>query len=210
MAVATDERADAPEIGPRARAARLLPAVARIAIARRFFVQHPHGPAPFGLGRAVVDFVDWELRSGRLADDGSEWWRCVNGVMMLDLRDAAHTIEHGLAPRGAVAAWVAYASGDVPGAQGRLWEAHQMSLAAGLRDAGPLLALEPAAERELAAIVVAVVEGVAADRSSTSTADLAALTARRYPAHYPAREDDVDVLRTELAPLLASPQPSVL
>lgn len=210
MAVATDERADAPEIGPRARAALLLPAPARAAIVRRFFAKYPHGTAPLGLGRAVVDFVDWELHSGRLDDDGPEWWRCVNGVMMLDLRDAARTIEHGLSVRGAGAAWVSYACGDIPGAQARLWDAHQVSLAAGLRHAGSLLEAEPAAEREFAAIVVAVVERVAADRSPTGTADLAAFTARRYPTHYPASDRDVATLRHELASLLTSPQRSVL
>jgi hypothetical protein len=196
----------APEVAPRARAGVLLPASARLGIVRRFFAQNPHGRRPLGLGRAVVDFVDWERQSGRLADDGgSRWWRCVNGVMMLDLRAAARALEHGPAARGAVAAWVAYARGDILGAQARLWDAHQASLAVGLEHAAPLLAAEPVAERELAAIVVAIVERVAADRAPTGTGDLAAFTARQYPSHYPARYLEVATLRRDLAPLLASP-----
>jgi hypothetical protein len=195
----------APEIAPRARAALLLPASTRAQIARRFFARHPHGSAPLGLGRAVVDFVDWERRSGRLADDGgSRWWRCVNGVMMLDLRDAARAIEHGRSARGAVAAWVAYAGSENPGAQVRLWAAHQASIAVGLEHAARLLAAEPAAEREFAAIVVAIVERVAAGDAPTATGDLAAFTARHYPAHYPARDAEVTTLRRDLASLLAS------
>jgi hypothetical protein len=196
----------APEIAPRARAALLLPASTRAQIACGFFVRYPHGSAPLGLGRAVVDFVDWERRSGRLADGGgSRWWRCINGVMMLDLRAAAHAIDHGLSARGAVAAWVAYAGGEIPGAQVRLWGAHQASLAVGLAHAAPMLAAEPAAEREFAAIVVAIVERVAAGHAATGTGGLAAFTARHYPAHYPIRDVEVAILRRDLASLLARP-----
>ena len=106
--------------------------------------------------------------------------------------------------RGAVAAWVAYAGGENPGAQVRLWAAHQASLAVGLEHAAPLLAAEPAAERDFAAIVVAIVERVAAGDAPTATGDLAAFTARHYPAHYPARDVEVATLRRDLASLLAS------
>ena len=198
------------EVDPRTRAALLLPARARVAIVRRFFAHHPHGRRPLGLGRAVVDFVDWEWQSGRLADDGgSRWWRCVNGVMALDLRAAARALEHGLAARGAVAAWVAYARSDILSAQARLWDAHQASLAVGLEHAAPLLAAEPVAEREFAAIVVGIVERVAADRAPTATGDLAAFTARHYPAHYPARDVEVATLRRDLRVPAREPKRSV-
>jgi len=195
-----------PEIAPRARAALLLSASTRTQIACGFFARHPHGSAPLGLGRAVVDFVDWERRSGRLADEGgSRWWRCINGVMMLDLRAAARAIAHGRAARGAAAAWVTYADGEIRGAQVRLWAAHQASLAVGLEHAAPMLAAEPAAEREFAAIVVAIVERVAAGHAPTGTGDLAAFTARHYPSQYPTRDVEVAILRRDLASLLASP-----
>lgn len=200
MVVTTGQRTE--QIGARAQEALRLPAVARVTIARRFFARHTQGAGPLGLGRAVVDFVDWELRSGRLADDGSAWWRCVNGVMMLDLRDAANAFDRDHAVSGTASAWVAYACGDLADAQAHLWDAHQASLTAGLRYAEPLLAAEPEAERELAAIVVAVVERVAADRAPTGTGALAAFTARHYPAHYPAHALDVATLRRDLAPIL--------
>lgn len=195
-----------PELVTRSRAAVALPAQVRDVIVRRFFSRHPHGAAPLGLGRAVVDFMDWEVRSGRLVDaKGSDWWRCTNGVMMLDLLAAERAIEHGHETRGAVAAWVGYALGDAPSAQARLWAAHRASLAAGLELANPLLAPEPVAERQFAEIVVAVVERVAADVAPTDTDDLAAFTERHYPARYPARGDEVASLRREVAAMLARP-----
>src|ERR1019366_1355157 len=105
-AVAGPGRPRRPELATRSRAAVALQAGARDVIVRRFFSRHPHGPGPLGLGRAVVDFVNWQVRSGRLVDaEGSDWWRCTNGAMMLDLLAAERAIERGHETRGAVAAW---------------------------------------------------------------------------------------------------------
>ncbi|MCZ7534883.1 MAG: hypothetical protein M5T61_02340 [Acidimicrobiia bacterium] len=78
-------------IGSRLRAALALSPVERRVAVERFFTVHPGGGAgPLGLGRAVADFVEWEISSGRIGDDGdgSAWWRVVNGGMTLDLIDA--------------------------------------------------------------------------------------------------------------------------
>lgn len=47
-------------------------------------------PVISDMGRAVADFVDWQIRSGRIGEDGggSPWWRAVNGSLVLDLIDA--------------------------------------------------------------------------------------------------------------------------
>ena len=107
-------------IEARLRAALALEPGERTAIVEAFFGAHPGGgDGPLGLGRAIADFVDWEIHSGRITEDGggSPWWRVVNGGMILDLRDAAaelagescgdsSNVESDGAP---VATWVAYA-----------------------------------------------------------------------------------------------------
>ncbi len=52
------------------------------------------------MGRAVADFVDWQIRSGRIGDDGtgSPWWRSVNGYLVLDLMDATAALLRPDAP----------------------------------------------------------------------------------------------------------------
>jgi hypothetical protein len=183
-----------PEHGPAARLAALdLPASARLAVPARFFTANPGGgPAPLGLGRAVLDFIRWEHRSGRLADvGGSAWWRAVNGCMTLDLRTAGRALARGERAPGsdAIDAWIEYGEADPDDAQRLLWRAHQASLARGLALAAPLLALEPRAERELAATVVHNVGRAAAANVPTGDGTLARLTRRHYPAHYPNRSD---------------------
>ncbi len=150
----------------RLRAALSLSPAERVETVALFFTAHPGGGAgPLGLGRAVADFVDWEIGSGRIADDGrgSPWWRVVNGGMILDLRDALTGMlarggdgstgargdggkagSSSPAEHGPVAAWIAYARGtasldggpgDAARAQALMWDAHQASLHAALESA---------------------------------------------------------------------------
>ena len=171
--------------------------------ARIFFERFPNGPPPLGLGRAVVDFIDWQRRSGRLSDvQGSRWWRCVNGVMCLHLETATLALDHDLGVDDAPARWVRFTRAGAPDAQRQLWAAHQASLRHGLAVAQSLLTLEMVAEQELIRIVLAVVESVAQHNTSTATDRLAAFTARHYPEHYPALGEDVDRLRIDLASVL--------
>jgi len=114
-------------IEERLNSALALEPAERRQIVSEFFTAHPgNGGGALGLGRAIADFLDWEIRSGRIADGGagSPWWRLVNGGMILDLRDAATVLGHdsGRADRepGActgnnpVSAWMAYARTSVP------------------------------------------------------------------------------------------------
>jgi hypothetical protein len=174
-----------------------LPAASRLTTAARFFRAHSgDGDGPFGLGRAIVDFVAWELRSGRLADTGgSRWWRAVNGCMMLDLRAATAALENADTDAGGAAMWLAYATAARADAQGALWRAHQASLVHGLAVAAPLLAAEHPAEREFAGIAIQFVVDAAAMSIPTGQDALARLTERFYPGHYPATDTDVSALR---------------
>lgn len=182
----------------RDRALRLDRAVALAPDARRaivdaFFAAHPGaGHAAPGLGRAVGDFVDWQVDSGRLGAGGSPWWRAVNGWMMLDLADSGA----GRTTTPATARWHAYSrAGDRDGdAQRLLWRAHQQSLHAALVAARPLLDSECDDERRFVAVVLRVVDGAAAAGSDTAGPDLRDLTRRWYPARYPACAADLETL----------------
>ena len=194
------------------RAALALEPGERTEIVEAFFTTHPGGGSgPLGLGRAVADFVDWEIRSGRITDGGggSAWWRLVNGAMVLDMRDAAAVDADGNADGagadGAVGSWIAYIRCDGAGAaQETMWTAHQGSLHAGLHaaDRAALLADERHAEREFAGLVVEIVNRTAAHHQATDTADLARMTARSYPQQYPITPQEWAALHARFAPLL--------
>ncbi|MBE0611210.1 MAG: hypothetical protein IH609_17645 [Dehalococcoidia bacterium] len=164
--------------GRLAEAVALTPA-ARMATVETFFAASPRSSeGPFGLGRAILDFQEWEIASGRITPNGggSGWWRAVNGMMVLDIAAATQ----GEGPGSpAVRAWLAYPSSGEP--QHALWEAHQRSLHAGIRASGALLAAEPEAERRFAAIVIDVVDRTALSGAATDNDGLAHLTERYYP-----------------------------
>lgn len=190
------------------RAALALEPGERKEIVEAFFTAHPGGgDGPLGLGRAVADFVDWEIRSGRIADagGGSAWWRLVNGGMVLDLRDAAAVGADGASADGAVGSWIAYIRCDGTGAaQELMWTAHQASLHAALdvADRAALLADERQPEREFARLVVEVVDRTAAHCRPTDTDELATMTARHYPQQYPIAAQEWAALHARFAPLL--------
>jgi hypothetical protein len=165
-----------------AEAIALTPA-ARMATVEAFFAASPRSPeGPFGLGRAILDFQAWEIASGRITAAGSrsEWWRAVNGMMVLDIAAATR----GECPGSpAVRAWRAYPSSEHP--QRALWEAHQRSLHAAIQASGVLLAAEPEAEQLFAAIVIDVVDRTALSGAATDNDALAHLTERYYPRVYP-------------------------
>lgn len=175
-------------------------------IVDRFFRAHPGGAAgPLGLGRAVADFVEWEIRSGRITGGGggSAWWRLVNGGMILDLRDAMATSGDGCRrSTGPVGAWMAY-SGSAGDAQALMWAAHQQSLYTAFDSAGPLLARESAEEQRFARLVVEVVDQTAAACRPTDTDELARHTARHYPERYPITPEQWAALHARFAPYLA-------
>lgn len=156
-----------------------------------FFAAHSRPPAgPFGLGQAILDFQAWEVSSGRIAAaGGSDWWRGVNGVMVLDI---AAAIRGDATASPAVAAWLDYATAPDP--QAALWEAHQRSLHAGVRVCAGLLAHETDAEREFAATVVDLVDRTALAGTPTGDDGLARMTERFYPQRYPIQPEALAAL----------------
>jgi hypothetical protein len=148
---------------------------------------------PPGLGRALVDFQDWEISSGRLSDGGgSPWWSAVNGRLISDLEDAA---------AGVPGPWADYAScdgSDPEAAQAALWLAHQHSIDAGALAAAELLQSEPEVEREFAGIALAIVDMAAGLGHRTSSGALGHQTRELYPRAYPCTEADLARIRAVL------------
>jgi hypothetical protein len=197
-------------LAARVRAAVALGVDDRRRIVEDFFRAHPgRGAGPFGLGRAVIDFQDWEIRSGRLAETGSPWWRGVNGLLVLDLRAAGTGERSAARPAGPVAAWIAYAHSSDDHHQQLLWRAHQRSLHEALTACAPLLRSEPPAERFFARLVVGVVDHAASESHPTDTGELAELTAEHYPSSYPISDDELERL-DETFGSLARTRPSSL
>lgn len=154
-----------------------------------FFATHGRTKAKApGLGRAILDFQDWEIQSGRIAEDGrgSPWWRAVNGLFVLDMAEAMT----GSSATCAADAWRGYALG-LGASQAALWEAHQRSLHSAIDSCDELFKLEPPAEQAFARIVVEVVDRTALANRPTDSPELAALTERFYPSSYPIDESAV-------------------
>lgn len=183
-----------PASDERLAAAIALTPAGRMETAAAFFTAHPGSPnGPHGLGQAILDFQAWEISSGRIGNAaGSDWWRAVNGMMVLDMAVAG--ADDDGTPSPAIAAWRRFATSPASDAQSALWEAHQRSLHAGIRAAAGLLSSEAQPERQFAAIVVDVVDRTAIAGTPTDNDGLARMTERFYPAHYPALSTDLPAL----------------
>lgn len=151
-----------------------------------------------GLGRALSDFQEWEIRSGRLADAaGSPWWMTVNGILVDDLIAAGGVV--GSAAGSAPGPWREFLASPPDERQARLWQAHQHSIGRGVAAAGDLLELEVPAERAFIRLALGIVESAAAAGAGTSSGSLGRRTAELYPQSYPCVEDDLGSLRRELS-----------
>ncbi len=111
-------------------------------------------------GAGLVVFTAWEITSGRITgdrDDGSAWWRAVNGLMLLDMQATDRSLATGTTTSDpAVQAWIDYRAAPSwsPEAQQALWKAHQVSLHEAIDASADLLAEESALERAFIGIVV--------------------------------------------------------
>jgi len=174
----------------RVAAAIALTSADRSTMIRSFFEWHPGADRPPGLGRALIDFVDWLTASGRLHDShGSDWWKALNGSLILDLGAVmdAEPCEGEAGP--GVSAWREYAAlgpaPDVRALQAALWRAHQVSLHDAMPATWGLLDAEPEHERDFIEVAMEIVDLAALHRQRTDTAGLAESTRRLYPDHYP-------------------------
>jgi hypothetical protein len=207
--IVTDVRGDpfgSPQTDRSVAALAGLDAATRRRVVEEFFGRWPGADEPPGLGRAVADFQEWELASGRIVDGGgSRWWAVVNGALIADLAEAGRSLSgDGPTPTHPGArAWVDYATVAAPAPttpmrQEALWSAHQVSIGAGAAIAEPLLTAECRAERRFARLVLLVVEDAARQGTDTSTDGLAQLTRRLYPPGYPIEDDALDTLVARL------------
>lgn len=188
-----------------------------------FFARHPGSARTSpGLGRALVDFLAWEIDSGRVTDSGgSAWWKAVNGMMVLDIAAAAGQPEPiagptwpGVLGRSALAgaghdqraAWLRYAAAEADAQQAALWRAHAVSMARAVDLAAPLLAAEGDAERRFVAIVLRVLEGATRRCVATDSPELGNQVRHRYPAGYPISEEGVAALARASAAAPSEPQ----
>lgn len=194
---------------PRIEAALRLSAAERSRTIRGFFARFPGPDRPPGLGRALIDFVDWLGDSGRLDDvAGSPWWKALNGCLILDLADAMDDVDDPANP------WRRYArrqaSAGAQELQDLLWDAHQVSLHRAIPACWGLFAAETAHERAFIEAAMEIVDLAALHSQPTDTAALSVSTQRLYPAHYPLRAPFADELaRVRQAALEAHTGPAV-
>lgn len=173
--------------------------IQRLTVERRrrvleeFFTRSPGVDAhPLGLGRALFDFQEWEIESGRIDDlGGSPWWSRVNGQLVADL---AATLDGALGP------WSDYTSSGPTDRQSLLWAAHQDSIHRGVQAALEHLDGETQVEQEFIGLALGVVDMAAAVDFRTSSGALGRRTAELYPRCYPCTPAELDRLREELAP----------
>lgn len=157
---------------------------ARLRIIRAFFIRFPGPGTPPGLGRALIDFVEWLAASGRLDDvAGSPWWKALNGCLILDLADAMDDVDD---PANT---WCRYVrrqpSADAQELQDRLWHAHQVSLHRAIPACWDLFTAETEHERAFIEAAMEIVDLAALHSQPTDTDLLAESTRRLYPDHYP-------------------------
>jgi hypothetical protein len=156
-----------------------------------FFSRYPGtGRHRLGLGRALEDFQEWEIRSGRLADGGgSPWWSTVNGILVDDV---------AAGEGGAAGPWQDYSASPPEERQARLWLAHQDSINRGVAAAEGLLVGESHLERAFIELALGVVEMAAAVHLDTSSGSLGRRTEELYPRCYPCGEADLELLQRDL------------
>lgn len=145
---------------------------------------------PLGVGRALEDFQEWEIRSGRVADGaGSPWWSIVNGILVHDLVAAGG---------GGAGPWQDYLVAAPSQSQAKLWAAHQYSIGRGAAAAEGVLVSEVPAEQAFIEVALGVVETAAVAQLDTSRGSLGRRTEQLYPRCYPCGEADLERLRSEL------------
>ncbi|OAV98542.1 hypothetical protein PTTG_25584 [Puccinia triticina 1-1 BBBD Race 1] len=148
----------------------------------------------------IVEFIQFLVCSGRIAEQGgSQWWRGVNGLLILDLIDAEEALGSSTltvaSTSPAVQHWVNYSiywqQTPIPNlfkAQRLWWKAHQTSLHYGIHAFPELLLLEPRIEINfITCVCVPNVDLTALLNIPTSLKLIKIYTIIAYPHHYPAK-----------------------
>lgn len=174
---------------------------ARMAMLERFFDAHPGGTRPVpGCGLALIDFLAWEIDSGRVVDGGgSPWWRAVNGFLVLDLVDAIGPTDGESRAQPTVLAWKRYMRSSPGDEQRNLWRAHEQSIARAVSEADAMLEGEEPAEQSFARLVLRVLSRATRTCEPTDTSLLGETVRRQYPGRYPISRDGLAELVTALS-----------
>ena len=173
----------------------------RTGILRSFFYDFPGkstGKEGLGYGHAVVDFLRWEIGSGRVSNGaGSGWWKLVNGLLALDVQDAHRALKRGTkrVADSRIQSWVAYAiyGGSSSASEQRLlWTAHQRSLHCGIALGwAPWFGAESVTEQKFIDLGIRFVDLAALSNKSTASSEIGGFIGAEYPGRYPASTSDV-------------------
>ena len=172
-----------------------------MATLERFFDAHPGGARPVpGCGRGLIDFLAWEVDSGRVVDGGgSPWWRAVNGLLVLDLVGAMGWPGEPSRAQPTVLVWKRYMSSPPGEKQRRLWQAHEQSIAKAVTEADAMLGEEEPAEQSFIRLVLRVFGRATRTCEPTDTSLLGEAVQRQYPGRYPISRDELEELVTALS-----------
>jgi hypothetical protein len=200
-------------LAPRALSARDLTIADRRNVLAAFFERWPgRDQRPPGLGLALVEFQEWEIESGRLADRagraervGSDWWAVVNGWLVLDLAAALEAPLPDTTTPADDDPWIAYQHASPEHEQAALWAAHQHSIETGAHAAAPALADEAIEEQEFAELALGIVDAAAAMAYPTSDSSLGHQTRTLYPSRYPCPPEDLDAVRRSFEAMASHP-----
>lgn len=148
------------------------------------------GAHALGPGRALWEFQEWEIRSGRLDDlGGSPWWSIVNGFLVADLAAASE---------GAPGPWRDCLDAPHGERLPALWAAHQDSIGRGVAAARDRLADEPETERAFIDLALGAVQMAADAVVDTSRGSLGRQTDEIYPKSYPCTAAELERVRRGL------------
>ncbi|KAH9450652.1 hypothetical protein MJO28_009914 [Puccinia striiformis f. sp. tritici] len=189
------------EVDARKKAAMELTIEERLSKARSF--ADSYGQQTSG----IVEFIEYLVSSGRIAEKGggSQWWRGVNGLLILDLIDAQEALKQPISTTDsynspAVQYWIDYSlywqehrTSLIPlylyKAQKLWWKAHQTSLHFGIHAFPGLLLLEPEMEiKFITTICVPNVDLTGLLSVPTNLMLIKLYTILAYPDHYPTQK----------------------
>ncbi len=172
----------------------------RLRVAEEFFATYPGlNRSGFGLGRSFIDFMYWEISSGRLMDTrGSLWWNSVNERMISDLLVARRGSRDDCLDRSSGSAWVDYVFTSSSDDQALFWTAHQLSLSRAVEKSRPFLEREPGSERKFIELALGVITAAARLGIPSDDGTLRVALEEIYPKKYPATDVEVNAIEDQL------------
>ncbi len=184
-----------------------VPVTGRLQKATDFFRCFPaRHRVGLGMGQVFIDFMEWEISSGRLSDSmGSPWWMAVNWMMIVDLSNTMRQSPEAEKFRYTIgqdnirnSPWDIYLQSDVANEKELFWRAHQNSLSRAVELASPLLESEVVSEQRFIQLSLEIVDFVASSKDLGDAATLKQSLDKFYPSSYPITLDDLESLECSL------------